>query len=374
MIPSTAVPRTISDITPLWLTWALRTGGHLAQANIVSIVVEAIGQEVGFLDGLARLHLTYDGAGAAPASVVVKIPATEATYRQIGDRYHAYEREIRFYGDVAPGAPIRLPRCFYRGMDRANDAYLLVLEDLGALTTGDQVDGLTPAQAQAAVETIGKLHASWWETPALEALDWMPHRNIQPARYRKFWPRFRQTAAPFLPASALDLGEKVGGELEEMLRALEQHPHTIVHSDYRADNLLFAAPPAPNPVVVVHWQLAIRGRGILDVARLLCGSMSAPDRVACEMAVLRQWHQTLEAGGVRGYSFQQALHDYKLGALLCLYFPVTIHEAEEEAGKRGVALAEAQIKRFFTAALELEAASVLSNCEGRIPGAAGTRD
>jgi hypothetical protein len=48
-----------------------------------------------------------------------------------------------------------------------------------------------------------------------------------------------------------------------------------------------------------------------------------------------------------------------MGALLCLYFPVTIHEAEEGAGNRGVALADAQIKRFFTAALELEAESVL---------------
>ena len=115
----------------------------------------------------------------------------------------------------------------------------------------------------------------------------------------------------------------------------------------------------PDPVVVVDWQLAIRGRGALDVARLLCGSMSSPDRAACEMVVLRQWHQTLEAGGVKGYSFQQALHDYKLGALLCLYFPVTIHEAEETAGKRGMALAEAQIKRFFTAALEVEAATAL---------------
>jgi hypothetical protein len=122
---------------------------------------------------------------------------------------------------------------------------------------------------------------------------------------------------------------------------------------------LFDDPSRPDPVVVVDWQLAIRSRGALDVARLLCGSLSSPDRAACEMAVLRRWHQTLESGSVKDYSFQQALDDYKRGALLCLYFPVTIHEAEEGAGKRGVALADAQIQRFFTAALELEAASVL---------------
>src|SRR5262249_4856440 len=159
--------------------------------------VQAIGQEVGFLDGLSRLHLTYDhDEGGAPSSVVVKLPSREAAYRQIGDRYNAYERENHFYKDVAPRSPIRLPRCFYRGMDQAANAYLLVLEDLGALTAGDQVHGLTQARASAAVAAIGRLHACWWETPALEALDWMPHRNIQPARYRQFWPRFRQAAGP----------------------------------------------------------------------------------------------------------------------------------------------------------------------------------
>jgi hypothetical protein len=35
---------------------------------------------------------------------------------------------------------------------------------------------------------------------------------------------------------------------------------------------------------------------------------------------------------------------------MCLYYPVTIHEAEEAAGARGTALAHAQIERFFAAA------------------------
>ena len=173
-------------------------------------------------------------------------------------------------------------------------------------------------------------------------------RNIQPPRYRECWPRFRHTVGTLLPASALALGEMVGDRLDGLLLALEEPPHTVVHSDYRADNLLFDVPSRPDPVVVVDWQLAIRSRGILDVARLLCGSLSAQHRAACEMVALRRWHQTLESGGVTAYSFQQALRDYRLGALLCLYFPVTIHEAEEAAGRRGAALADAQIRRFLT--------------------------
>jgi aminoglycoside phosphotransferase (APT) family kinase protein len=170
---------------------------------------------------------------------------------------------------------------------------------------------------------------------------------------------FREVFGPHLSASAIALGDHLGIHLETLLCEIEQRPHTIVHSDFRADNLMFDKPSHPQPVVVLDWQLAIRGRATMDVARLLCGSMTSQDRSACEMTLLRRWYETLELRTVRGYSFRRAVEDYKISALICLYYPVTIHAAEEAAGKRGTALAHAQIERFFTAAIELSGASVL---------------
>ncbi|OAI45924.1 hypothetical protein AYO44_12260 [Planctomycetaceae bacterium SCGC AG-212-F19] len=360
MKPFLPIPKTIAEISPAWLTETLRRHGWIAQATVIAVESRAIGMAVGFLDGLAQLRLTYDQHETrAPASVVVKIPSTEGVYHQIGQRYHAYEREIRFYAEIASRSPIRLPCCFCGSMDAGTDAYLLMLEDLSELTAGDQVQGLNPVQAQAAVETVGRFHAAWWEKPGLESFAWMPTRNIQPDRYRRMWPRFRQLVGPHLPAAALALGDQLNIHLESLLDALEQRPHTIVHSDFRADNMLFADLAGPEPVVILDWQLAIRSRGVLDVARLLCGSMASAERAASEIDILRRWHDTLVKGGVRDYSIQEVVQDYQRGALLCLYFPVTIHEAEEAAGSRGVALADAQIERFFTAALELETESVL---------------
>jgi Ecdysteroid kinase-like family len=172
-----SVPRTLDKITPDWLTMILRRHGCISKSIVNAIAVQGIGAEVGFLDVLARLRLTYDHAErGAPASVVVKLPMSDGIYRQIGNFYHGYEREIRFYEEVAPHAPIRLPRCYCREMDREADSYLLILEDLESLTAGDQVKGLTPAQAQAWVKTIGRFHASWWDTPQLGTLRWLPHR------------------------------------------------------------------------------------------------------------------------------------------------------------------------------------------------------
>jgi hypothetical protein len=73
------------------------------------------------------------------------------------------------------------------------------------------------------------------------------------------------------------------------------------------------------------------------------------------MGLLQRWHESLLQGGVQNYSFVQALQAYRTAALICLYYPVTIHEAEEAAGRRGAALAQAQIERFFVAAVELAA-------------------
>lgn len=349
-----STPGSIATITPAWLTQVLRKNGHITESRVADITSHRIGAEFGFLDNLARLVLAYDQTeNNAPTSLVVKISSSEALYRQIGAFYHAYEREFHFYEIVAPHSPIRLPRCYGREVDPETNAHILILEDLGSLSAGDQVKGLTPAQAQASVETIGRFHACWWETSGLDSLSWMPRRNIQPTRYQTAWPLFRDVLGSHLSASAIALGDHLSIHLETLLGEIEKRPHTIVHSDFRADNLLFDEASQPEPVVILDWQLAIRAMGVLDVARLLCGSMNPHDRSVGEMDLLRRWHETLELGGVHGYPFKRAIEDYRLCALICLYYPVTIHGAEEAAGVRGTALAHAQIDRFFTAAVEL---------------------
>jgi hypothetical protein len=144
-----------------WLTRVLHKSGCICRAVVTEMNVQRIGAEMGFLDSVSRVMLTYDQAEAgAPRSVVIKVSTAQATYRQIGEHYDAYEREFHFYEAVAPQSPIRLARCFGREVDPATHVHYLVLEDLGALAAGDQVAGLTPAQAQGALETIGRFHAA----------------------------------------------------------------------------------------------------------------------------------------------------------------------------------------------------------------------
>ncbi len=62
----------------------------------------------------ARVKLTYDQPEAgAPATVIVKIEPPNELFRRMGEEFHAFEREIRFYRDVAGRVKVRLPKIYY---------------------------------------------------------------------------------------------------------------------------------------------------------------------------------------------------------------------------------------------------------------------
>src|SRR6516225_9481221 len=119
-------PKTIEQINAPWMTDVLRGAGILRRATVRAVDVRAIGQGVGFLSGRARVTLTYDQAEeGATATVVVKLPASVKAGADFAESTHAYEREIRFYREVAPRTPIRVPRMFATVMAPADHVYIL---------------------------------------------------------------------------------------------------------------------------------------------------------------------------------------------------------------------------------------------------------
>ncbi|HEY9558846.1 MAG TPA: phosphotransferase, partial [Acidimicrobiales bacterium] len=90
-------------------------------------------------------------------------------------------------------------------------------------------------------------------------------------------------------------------------------PFSLVHGDYRLDNLLF--PAAGDGVVAVDWQTAAIGPPLRDVAYLLGTSLEPADRRTHEEAIVAGYHAGLVAAGVTGYSAERCWDDYRLGLL-----------------------------------------------------------
>lgn len=83
------------EITPEWITHALRDGGLLKEASVKSIEKKILGESKGFLSSVVQVEIEYDtDEKEAPASVVVKIEPEEGYFRDFGDELNAFQREL----------------------------------------------------------------------------------------------------------------------------------------------------------------------------------------------------------------------------------------------------------------------------------------
>ena len=363
----TAIPNRTEDATVAFLTEALRSGGVIGgDTRVAEIEHEQIGVGVGIVGQLARLNLRYAGeAPGAPGSVVLKIPSEFPENRAIGNYFHFYEREGRFYREIGEKLAMRTPRCYWNHIDPDAGEYGLLLEDLGSWTSISQVAGAGPDRAAQALDALAGLHAAWWDGAGLDALDWMP-RMDEPLvlsageQFRQAWHNFVALFGEELPDGAVELGARIKDVWEDLaVASLEVAPTTICHGDYRIDNLLFDGADSDG-VAVLDWQISYKGPAISDVAYLLCQSLSVETRQAHEEALVRGWYDrvaaSLEGGSpaaIDGYPFEKAWSHYRRGVLGMTVYPVVAGGSMDPANERGRELVALMAERVFLSVIQL---------------------
>lgn len=111
------------DLTAEWLTAAVGAG------TIERFNAERIG--TGQMSECYRVALTYADGAAGPGSVVLKVAASDPVSRQTGLALGLYEREVRFYTDVAPRIDGPVAPCYHAGFDGETGVFHLLLGDAG---------------------------------------------------------------------------------------------------------------------------------------------------------------------------------------------------------------------------------------------------
>jgi hypothetical protein len=208
------------------------------------------------------------------------------------------------------------------------------------------------------------MRAGWWQSAKLAALDWMPAAN-DPVHlavegiYQQCWPGFLQFAAGKLPDRVKHVGECLANRINRIQHTLTERPKTIVHGDYRLDNLFFASPQGGVPFAAVDWQIAFRGCGTFDVAYLLGGNLRPAARRELERELMQLYHERLRAGGVAGYDFATCWNDYRLSVLFCLVYVVVSIGTLDPANARGLALFHAWLERVGAAIQDLDIEQVM---------------
>lgn len=301
-----------------WLTRALQSGG--VDAIVRDFTARPVG--TGQIGDSVRFELSYARGGeSAPASVVGKFPSADPDSFNTGVTLGNYLREVMFYRHLAAGALIRSPHCLFADVEPASGEFVLLMEDLAPAEQGDQLKGLSLAQAELVIDEAAKLHASHWEDPALDDLPWVsgsraaPPSQANPEKVQALWAGFRARYAERLEPDWIEIGERLAGRYSA-LADLSAGPRCLTHNDFRPDNMMFGTPAGGHPVTTLDWQSFAFGKGATDVAYFLAGALGPQLRRSNEGPLLDRYLAGLRAHGVAGYERADLAADYGRGGFL----------------------------------------------------------
>lgn len=287
MDPDTQRPlECFGDVTAQWLTATLGV-------EVTDFTTERIG--TGQMSECYRIVVSSAEPGA-PQTVVLKVAATDPVSRQTGAALGLYEREVRFYRDIAPrlGGPIS--PCYHAAVDTSTGIFDLLLGDAGPAIAGDEIVGATADQAHLAVTELGRLHGPLLGDPALADAPWLnrtaplSQATLAPL-YGGFVERYGDQVAPQHRTVCERLVAAFDGYLAQ--ENAEDRIKGLVHGDYRLDNLLFGTAGADRALTVLDWQTVSWGPALTDLAYFLGCALPTQDRRAQYDALLRAYHDAL---------------------------------------------------------------------------------
>lgn len=349
------------DVTPDWLTDVLRASGAVGDGRVVGIASESVG--TGQVGDSVRFSLTYDEPDAGPPTVVGKFPSADDTSRAAAAATRTYEVETRFYQQLRHRVDITTPVPHLALIDVPANRFVIIMNDLAPAEQGDQITGCDEDVCALAMEEAAKLHAPVWGDRSLEDLPWLNRGAADPTAsgyaglLGMMWPGFLERydgrVEPDVVAAGGRLMERIG---EYMAYRPEQL--TAAHGDFRLDNMLFSTAAGGAAMTTVDWQTVALGPGVSDISYFLGTSPLPATRARSEQDLVKEYHRTLVAGGVRDYPFEQCWHEYRrfafAGFIMAVLASMLVGQTD-----RGDEMFMAMANRSGRMAIELETLAML---------------
>ena len=349
-----------------WLTEVLEQAGVAGGGVVDSVQLEGdIG--TGQAARSVRYRLEWDRPDARPSTLVGKFPAADEGARATLAATGGYWKEWCFYTRIASTVQqLRVPSCHVALYDPDTADFVLLMEDLADATQGDQLVGLHADQLSLAVDQAAALHGPRFGDPTLEHLLGGGPTSANPVEAGAFCEEmyavaqvgFLERFESRLDRDVVQLVERVGSVVAAWFLGTGT-PSTLLHFDFRADNLLYGAPGGRSPITVVDFQAMTAGVGATDLAYLIGGSVAdRVTRAAIEGELLDRYRHALAGYGVE-QSATSLWHDYRHGALWGLIMTV-LSSLGTERTDRGDEMFVAMARCHAHHVLDLDAFALLS--------------
>ncbi len=350
-----SAPRLISQpesITAEWLSEVFQHAG--INGNVSSFTARSIG--TGQVGENVRFELT--GSGDIPKTVVGKFPSTDPVSRQTGVDTSNYIREVHFYKHLQSRVSIQTPVVFFTdanntGANNENHDFVIMMEDLAPGEQGDQLGGCGYSQAHLAITQLAHLHGPLWGDSSIVDDVLISNRRNSAAAITELYsllsPGFLARYGQRLTDDEKEMVQLVGNNLEAYISSYlgEQ---TLIHIDYRLDNMMFGG---PYPLAVVDWQSPAFDCALGDVSYFMGTSVIEEERASLEEELVRGYFDTLAAYNV-SMDWDKCWHYYRhyapAGMIMAVIASMMVGETE-----RGNDMFMVMAKRSARMSRELDA-------------------
>jgi hypothetical protein len=285
-----AVVSSADDATADWLT------DQLTRAGFVGTVRDVSWRSIGAGQVGENVRFSLQVEGDFPATLVGKFPSTDPTSRQTGIELMNYAREVFFYTTIAQTVDIRTPKVYATEFDPETHDFVILMEDLAPGVQIDQMSECSTDQAALAIDELAKLHGPRWGDERLAAYPLLQRQSqsgVETPLLLLLLPGFLERYGPRLSSSERSA-------VEALCRAQSTQEGyagamTLVHVDYRLDNMIF---DGPHPLTVLDWQSINLGCALQDTSYFLGTSLEPAHRVRDERMLLSRYLDGLGGYGV----------------------------------------------------------------------------
>lgn len=317
------IPTAPQEFTPEWLEQVLSA----PEATLQGFTHEPLG--TGQMCDSFRLTLDWNGHDG-PSTIIAKCPSHDEQSRNIAALLGSYAREVNWYRELAGKSSVSRPRCHHAEIADNRVDFALLLGDCAPATQGDQLAGATAEQLRPAILQLAALHAPFWNKNVEADHPWVANdsRPMVEAMLPMLTTGFAERYATRLAPDILDLCRNFASRITAYLDS-QPSANSVVHGDYRVDNLLFAP---DGGVTVVDWQTLAFGCPYLDLSYCIGTSFADPvERRAQEQGLFQLYTAALASHGVQ-INADAAWKDYRLyalsGVLMAIFASMNVERTE----------------------------------------------